>query len=216
MPNDTYNPAMLNSNPQIQTYPSQMPLMNNMTNMSMNPAALNGTNMYSQYMDSAFTQLNQPLPSMVPNGNMLASNQQIQLNSNSQQPQAPPQVATQLPQTQVIPSGTQTQTLSPQNMGQIQPPNIQPQQQQPFPGYLNQQQVPLAPPAQQTPVQYQQNPIAQLPYNNSQQQMMYNQQAQFSQQPGLAYQYQQPNSMNNLQTEAKENAIKEAQLISFD
>jgi len=141
-----------------------------------------------QYIDPQQQQY-QSLPSVVPNGNMVMNGQQNGLKMVDN----------------LIPNFQQIQ-LSQQQLPQQQSNIIQQQQ----PVYLNQQQ-------QQPPVQYQPQ-LAQMSLNN--QQLMYQQQQQIQhpqqhQMNQQQYQYQQA-PINNIQTDLKENAIKEAQLISFD
>jgi hypothetical protein len=150
-----------------------------------------------------------PLNSASLNGNMYPQYlDQYQLNSNLSQVPTNNMMNGQANGLQMAEQNNyQQQMQPPQVMLAQQQPNLPIQQQQQQPIYLNQQQ--------QQPVQYQQMSFNGQPAPAPQQQIMYNQSHQQIQAPAsqqIPYQYQQ----NTIQVEAKENSIKEAQLISFD
>jgi len=210
MSNENFNPAMMPYSPQ------QISMMNN--GGMMNPAAMNGGNMYPQYLDQ-YQMQNSSIPpqsNSLPNGNMLnghtnglqmVDNNNIhnyQLNPIQQQQQSQPQaIYLQQPQNpqQTIQYQQQLAQMPLNNQQASQLPPPPPSQQQ-------QQQQPIPPPTQQQPPLVYSQPQAQI--------QLPNQQLQYQQYQQQMQQQHQQAPINNIINEANENTIKEAQLISFD
>ncbi len=205
MSNENFNPAMMPYSPQ------QISMMNN--GGMMNPAAMNGGNMYPQYLDQ-YQMQNSSIPpqsNSLPNGNMLnghtnglqmVDNNNIhnyQLNPIQQQQSQPQAIYLQQPQNpqQTIQYQQQLAQMPLNNQQASQLPPPPPSQQQPIP-----------PPTQQQPPLVYSQPQAQI--------QLPNQQLQYQQYQQQMQQQHQQAPINNIINEANENTIKEAQLISFD